>query len=116
VDWLILYDDGSTFTNLDGAPHEAPRSGVMQTFYMDDATGVSVESSPIGHWIWKRNRWFGVDDHMGFWDYLFHYPEPCVAIFGRTLHNEEWERRVHEQTIELMKMPKSAWRQRERRP
>lgn len=116
MEWLIQYADGSTFSSDDGAPHEAPRHGVMQTFYMDDATGVSVEGSLIGHWVWKSNRWFGCDDHMGFWDYMFHHPGPLLAIFGRTLHNEEWEEDVRLKTQELLRTPKSAWRQRERRP
>ena len=116
MDWLILYADGSRFSSLDGEAHEAPRMGVMQTFYMDHATGVSVEPSLIGHWIWRSNRWFGCDDHMGFWDYMFNHPEPCVCLFGRTLHNEEWEAEVYQQTLAITGEPKSAWRARERRP
>lgn len=115
LDWLILYGDGSTFSNLDGPPHEAPRTGVMQTFFMDERTGVSIESSLIGHWGWKDGRWFGFDDHMGFWDYLFHHPEPCICLFGRTLHDEEWQARILPLVREITNTPKSAWRARERR-
>lgn len=116
LEWLILYADETTFSNLDGTEYEARRYGVMETFFMDPATGVGVESSKIGHWIWKSNRWFACDDHMGFWDYMFHHPGPTLAIFGRTLHDLEWQTDIHQKTTELLKTPKSAWRARERRP
>ena len=115
IDWLIQYHDGSTFSSADGPPHAAPRNGVMQVFYMDEATGVSVETSPEGYWVWKSNRWFGTDQ-MGYWDYRFHWMEPQVAIYGRTMHNEEWEGEIRLKSQELLGTPKSAWRQRERRP
>lgn len=115
LDWKILYADGKVLSNLDGEAWEATRNGVMQTFYMDESTGVSVEGSLIGHWVWKSNRWFGCDDHMGFWDYMFHYPGKLTAVFGRTLHNEEWEADIRRLSIEIMNEPKTAWRPRERR-
>lgn len=116
IDWAILYADRSVVTSLDCEPWEAPRHGVQQTFYCDPDTGVGVESSLIGHWVWKQNRWFGCDDHMGFWDYMFHHPEPCICLFGRTLHNDVWEQDIRDKAIEICGWPKSAWRPRERRP
>ncbi len=121
IEWLILYADESTFSNLDGLPYEAPREGVMETFFADERTGVSVESSPIGRWGWKADsdglngRWFGFDDHHGFLDYLAHYPGPVIPLFGRTLHDHEWEGRIRDFAKELMRSDKSAWRSRERR-
>ena len=115
LEWVILYHDQSTFSNLDGEAKDAPRHGVMETFFYDTSTGVSVESSPIGYWVWKSNRWFGIDDQMGFWDHMFHYSEPVIALFGRTLHDLEWQKDIHVKTLELMKIPKNAWRNREHR-
>ena len=114
-EWAILYADGSTFSNLDGEPHEAPRHGVQMTFWADEETGVCIEDSPIGYWYWRSNRWFGCDDHMGFWDHMFHSGEPVIAVFGRTLHDDEWQQDMLGRVKEIMGEPKSAWRKRERR-
>jgi hypothetical protein len=47
VEWLIHYDDGSTFSSLDGEPHEAPRDGVQTVTVADEMAG--------------RLVWFGFD-------------------------------------------------------
>lgn len=115
LDWKILYADGKVFSNLDGEAWEAPRNGVMYAFYMDESTGVSVEHSPHGIWVWRTNRWFGTDDR-GWHDYMYFHPGQTTMIFGRTLHNEQWEKDIHERCIEIMAEPKTAWRPRERLP
>ena len=110
--WLILYDDESTFSNLDGAPYEAPRTGVQMVFRRDERAGVAVEDSPHGYWVWD-GVWLGVDP-AGFWDHLFHHPTPPLVIFGRYVRDEEWEGRIQERIRQEMNTHKSAWRKRER--
>lgn len=109
----MLYRDGSVFTNLDGEPHEAPRSGVMQTFYASEATGVSVEPSRVGVWVW-RGMWMGLDSEWALHDYMVN-EWPILALFGRTVRDEVWEGEVLRLSREIMGEPKSAWRLRERR-
>lgn len=116
IEWLLKYADGSEFSNLDGEPWEAPRWGVQFVYYLDDVVGVATEQSPIGFWGWLGDRWVGFWDHMGFWDYLGnHKRSPVIPLFGRTLPDEEWERRTQEEAEWKMGVDKSAWRPRERR-
>ena len=115
LEWKILYGDGKTFSNLDGEPWDAPRCGVQTVFYCEEATGVTVESSLDGYWVWKETRWFGVDV-AGYWDYRFHHRSPQVVVYGRYIKDEDWEGRIHALIQSEMDTPKSAWRARERRP
>lgn len=115
IDWLIRYADGSTYDSRDGAAWEAPRWGVLRVYFCDERTGVSMEPSPIGHWIWRDGRWVGLDDLSGFYDYLGNHEGPCVVLFGRTLRDDDWERFIVEESKFLTGADKSAWRVRERR-
>ena len=112
LEWKILYADGSTFSNIDGEPREAPRCGVQAVFYADDLVGVMVETSHDGYWAWV-GEWQGLD-LAGFWDHLFHHPSPLV-VFGRYLKDSDWEGRIRALIEDEMDRPKSAWRKRERR-
>jgi len=116
LEWLIRYADGSEFTNLDGEPHEAPRYGVQFVYQADEDVGVRTETSPIGHWVFREGEWLGFEDHMGFWDHMFHSGQPVIPIFGRTLLDSKWQQMVGEEAEWRFKQPKSAWRPRERRP
>lgn len=113
-EWAILYTNGTVFTNLDGGFMDAPRNGVAQVFYSSELTGVSVESSPEGVWLWRDGLWMG-SDTFGLWDYLFHDPGPLCVLFGRTVKDEKWMGDIHQKALEIMGEPKSAWRSRERR-
>jgi hypothetical protein len=113
-EWVILYADGSTFSDLDGSFMQAPRNGVMQVFYASELTGVSVESSQEGYWLWRDGVWMG-SDVFGYHDYMFHDPGPLCVLFGRTRKDEVWMGEVHRMSVEIMGEPKSAWTTRERR-
>jgi hypothetical protein len=107
VDWLILYHDGSTFSSEDGGPEEAPRTGVMDVYYCSEETGVSVEHSNDGIWIWRDGLWMGTDN-FGWHDYLFNQPGWLVMLFGRTLRDVDWQSKVKTVASEIMKTPKSG--------
>ena len=47
VEWIIYYDDGTTFSSQNGEPHEAPREG---------AQVLATRNGDVG-----RALWFGVD-------------------------------------------------------
>jgi len=115
MDWLVAYADGSTFSSGDGAPEAAPRAGGQEVYLLDEATGWKIEPSRVGHWVWREGQWSGVHDLSGWYDYLFHHPEPGLTLFGRTLKDEEWEQRVSKRGEVIMGLPKQGWRKRERR-
>lgn len=111
--WVIKYADGSTFSSEDGAPHEAPRWGVMRVYREDERVGVAYEPSPVGYWIWREN-WMGLMTESGLWDYLGNHPEPCVVLMGRTLPEADWEAFIKEEAEFITGILKSGWRSRER--
>ena len=115
LEWKILYGDGSTFSNLDGEPWEAPKENVQAVFRKEEITGVTTEPSDAGYWIWKDDCWFGVD-LAGYWDYRFHHMAPQTAVYGRYIRDEQWETKIRELIQEEMGTVKSAWRKRERTP
>ena len=113
--WAIFYDwREEPFTSDDGEPWEAPRYGVQEVFMEDEHLGARVETSRVGYWLWRHGEWSGCDDHMGFWDYMFHYQGTPICLFGRTLQDLEWEKRVADRSRKTGNL-KSAWRRRERR-
>lgn len=116
VEWKIIYSNGSTFTNLDGEPWEAPRVGVQTVLRLDETVNeVVTETSDKGFWIWREETWLGTDD-AGLWDYIFnHRPWPLV-IYGRYHRDEVWEDNIKKLIEDEMSRNKSAWRPRERRP
>ena len=102
--WQILYEDGSWFTDSDGAFWQAPRVGVMAILQDSPQVGVEVILSSDGWWIWKQDHWFGVD-RDGKDDYRRSHISPEVCILeGRWVSHEYWRQiqaMIHER--------KSAW-------
>lgn len=80
IEWVIWYDDGNSFTNEDGEPHEAPRWGVL---------AVAARSKDHGRVIWHGKdyyvweaEWLGVD-FIGLVDYLTRPGREKFALVGR---------------------------------
>jgi hypothetical protein len=79
--WVVWYSDGSSFTDQDGAPHEAPRWGVLC---------VSAYSGDHGRMIWHGTDYYGwvgewvSFDSAGLLDYLGNHPgSEKVVLIGR---------------------------------
>jgi hypothetical protein len=85
--WRIYYDDGSTFSDEDGGPDEAPALGVQIITVADssldpDNTGRRVWDGRDYYW-WTDSEWVG-GDLFGFYDYLAR-PGWKRVLFGRTI-------------------------------
>lgn len=73
MEWKIFYEDGSTFSNLDGFPEEAPAFGVV---------GIACQPD-----LW------GCGDFVGLIDYLAHSPGYYKVVrFGRLVANDVYDR------------------------
>lgn len=70
VQWIIYYGDGSTFSNLDGEPEQAPPFGVQAIACND-------------------GLWLG-GDFVGLIDYLCRIGKKVVR-FGTHIHNFKYE-------------------------
>jgi hypothetical protein len=88
MEWEIYYGDGSTFSNEDGGPQDAPTRNV-QVIVQDDPDVSWVMLTTHDYYVWRKDRWFGVDK-FGLWDYLASDGWKKV-LFGRTLTNAEYK-------------------------
>lgn len=79
--WVVWYDDGRSFTSLDGAPHDTPRWGVIC---------IAAECGNHGRVIWHgtdyycwADGWLSCDA-TGLIDYLANRPGPYkTVLMGR---------------------------------
>lgn len=78
--WLIWYDDGSSFSNEDGPPHAAPRTGVQI---------VAVEHTSVGRLLWHSSDFYCWQDEwvprslLGLMDYLREPGAEKIVLQGR---------------------------------
>lgn len=82
--WRIYYGDGSTFTDQDGAPWEAPRTNVQVI-----KTESGFQHSKDAYYWNEAFGWQGCDT-AGMYDYLMSYRAPAVVLFGRSIRNEDF--------------------------
>lgn len=79
--WIIFYADGTSFSSDDGAPHEAPRWGIVC---------IAAPSADHGRvlWIgkdyfwWDENEWIN-GDFTGLIDYLTRPGREKIVLVGR---------------------------------
>ncbi len=108
IEWLILYDDQSTFSSEDGIHWDAPREGVQAVWQRDDEVGYENVGHPSpsspGYWVYD-NGWIGVDAG-GKHDHMRNCRHPLV-IEGRYLTRPHWreiQRLIKEHTGVLKKL------------
>jgi hypothetical protein len=98
--WRIFYDDGSTFSDTDGTPEEAPALGFICALGYDEA-GMRYIMHGWDHYQWDKesNQWWGMD-LFGLIDRL---TRNLVYAYkqGRTITKADFQaamRRAHEDT------------------
>lgn len=62
IEWIIFYDDESSFSSVDGPPSEAPRDGVQC---------IAVVDRGCGHYILSEQDW-----------YCWHFEDDCWVPHG----------------------------------
>lgn len=83
LEWMIFYEDRSTFSNLDGEVWEAPKSGVQAVVERYPAVGhVTHKKGNIYVYDadWGKPNW-RVMDLWGFAQYMLTPGQKC-ALFG----------------------------------
>lgn len=109
--WKIYYSDGSTFSDKDGDPFNAPGRGVQMIVHEHSEVGRHLLGREDNYW-WSGSRWFG-GDLFGLYDYL-QEPGPKKVIFGRVIDNESFKRITQAALNDPEFPPKSAKLQGER--
>jgi hypothetical protein len=92
VDWRIYYADETTFSSIDGKPHEAPATGIIAIVQKNP---IPDENPYIQHmtdyYVWLGNTWLGCDI-LRLFQYWFvdgyKYDFPRASLSGETVVNE----------------------------
>ncbi len=101
IAWKIYYSNGTTFSNLDGNPEDAPPTGV-----------ICILQNPIKHgWMLLRNKdyylrlddweWVGCEAD-GFWQYMFKPGWKCPK-FGENVSDSIYEKIIKQATEDMDK-------------
>lgn len=76
IAWQLRYDNGDTFSNLEGAPHESPPWGVVGVIH-PDLIGTDPDWCLVGaeYLLWRTDlgRWTQCRDTVGLVDQLTHH-------------------------------------------
>ena len=97
--WTIYYDNGSTFSNEDGEPKDAPCTGVLAVIYYDPDGQRKIRSGVDYYW-WEddplsevgENQWYS-GDIAGLHQYMFR-PGLKIVKFGVTVSDLTWRKRL----------------------
>lgn len=105
--WRVFYGDGSTFSNEDGTPAEAPPVNVQAIAQAaDPGIGRRICSRFDFYWF-DRQEWHG-SDLFGLFDYLQRV-SPSIVKFGRVLPRLEFEAILNRAVTDSALQPKVAW-------
>jgi hypothetical protein len=85
AEWVIWYDDGSSYSSLDGPAADAPRLGTEAIAMLDPDTGRSIDWGR--DWYWLTDAGWTSGDQMGVLDFLM-----CKGLVRLTHRTLPWER------------------------
>lgn len=106
IAWKIYYDDGSTYSNLDGSMDSAPKLGVQVIVYVDSEVGRVVLSMRDYYWL-AAYGWDG-GDLFGLFDYLSSSGLKLI-LFGRAVRTPRYRQILAQALADPDFPPKSAW-------
>ena len=104
--WEIYYDDGTTFSDLEGTPQDAPSFGVIAVVSPDETVGRIITHK----WDWYYvvgDQWWGSDVY-GVLDRMTHNLEVTALKQGRNVNNTAFRRIMSEASINPRFSKKSA--------
>ena len=84
--WIIYYSDGDCFSGAYEVEDLPTRD--VQVIVQTDMDAGWITQSGTDYYIWKDNRWYGVDS-FGMFDYLAS-PGWKKVLFGRYITSDEY--------------------------
>ena len=96
IEWRIYYVDGSSYSDEDGEPWYAPKSGVAAIAVRDPAVGyiILTGTREQDHFCydaaWDCPVWRNMNV-WGFTEYM-RQPGPRLVLFGEWTGNHAWQR------------------------
>lgn len=103
--WRIYYGDGSTYSNKDGKPFDAPPDNVQAIVFADRDHGRIINAMRDFYW-WMGDEWYG-GDLFGLFDHL-RQPGPRKVLFARSIPNEQYQEIIKTALADPDFPPKSA--------
>jgi hypothetical protein len=112
TEWIIFYEDGSTFSSDDGGPGDAPVDGVLIVAFSNINAGkVLLHSADYYAWHYveeTRGEWVP-HGQRGLDYYLSKENEPGIYVSGYAVPNVQWQR-ICQQALNDTRLPdKSGW-------
>lgn len=98
VAWKIYYSDGSSFSNLEGKPEDAPPTGVICIKQLSAENKYELLALR-DFYIWAGKEWW-LADASGFWQYMFK-PGKKIVKFGTNVDDFTFERIMAEAREDL---------------
>lgn len=92
--WVIVYADGSEFSNADGPPEEAPGGGVVAIAQEDELVGLAVHQQEDFYAFDRQwGGWYGLD-YYGLAQYLAR-PGVKVIKMGESVRTDVYREVVN---------------------
>ena len=89
TDWILFYEDGSSFSNDDGSPEDAPREGVIVVVIRDITCGRQHLWNQDTY-CWQDGTWVP-HDSVGCERYLNITKWP-IRLRGYWITDDKWEK------------------------
>ena len=108
--WRIYYGDGSTFSDAEGAPSDAPALDVQ---VIAQAAGIAIGRRTVSRYdyYWcEAGEWYG-GDLFGLYDFLM---RSGLVKFGRAMPSAAFEAILTRAVTDGDMTPKHAWDPHER--
>lgn len=108
--WRIYYGDGSTYSNLDGSPFDAPTTNAQGVVHYDAAVGRKIVHRCDVYWYSQaEDCWYGAADRnlIGFWDHIAQRG-PKYFLIGRSISDEAFDEVTKAMLVDEDFPPKSA--------
>ena len=115
--WIIWYADGTSYTNCDGLPHEAPRFDVLCIAAYSSDHGRMIWHA-TDYYIWEDQwggEWVSVD-REGLSDYLDRPGKEKIRLRGRHVPPKVFWAIYHQADQDLRLPPRSSYDAREPGP
>ncbi len=102
LNWIIYYADGSTYSNNDGPPENAPRDYCEVIMQDEPRLGgrdiISGAGTVYGYFCWHGDRWI-IHDDSGLRQYNDLFGDKAIVLSGFYIEDEKfWE--IHQKAVD----------------
>lgn len=89
AEWVVFYENGTTFSSEDGEPSQAPSDGVVVIALKDYGVGRRLLHS-ADFYCWHKEREWVPHNQRGL-DYYLAQDEPGIVLSGYAVPDARWQ-------------------------